>query len=264
MAYDCTAPTLGVADLHRVIAVLEDSTSSRNAYDFRELVIDALGRHLGLRNTTFFVGPTFAQVFTDQAPVANGIAARMVPAYVEEFHRDDPFAHPAAWAGYRGGRPLRLNELRPVLELPRHRRYLDKFLLRNGIRDKVVVPLVADRGLAGGIGVLEQEAVTARHRAILELLGRHLGQLLALHARATTQRRPEAAVSPRQVQTADLVTLGLTNRQIADVMCVGIDTVKKHITAVMKATGCTSRTQLALHWAGRSNPVQTGSRPTGS
>jgi len=50
-------------------------------------------------------------------------------------------------------------------------------------------------------------------------------------------------------KVAELVAQGLTNRQIADKLFIGVDTVKKHLSRVLAAAGCTSRTLLAARYA---------------
>jgi DNA-binding NarL/FixJ family response regulator len=49
---------------------------------------------------------------------------------------------------------------------------------------------------------------------------------------------------------AELVAGGLTNREIARTLSIGEPTVKKHVTRALAATGCSSRTQLAITWRG--------------
>jgi DNA-binding NarL/FixJ family response regulator len=48
---------------------------------------------------------------------------------------------------------------------------------------------------------------------------------------------------------AELVTLGLTNREIANVLHVEEDTVKKHVSRAIAKVGVRNRTSLAVAWA---------------
>ena len=89
-----TAPeqALDIGDLRRVFAVLDEVAAASGVQALREQVMESLGRHFDYRNATFFAGPTLRQMFADQRPVVNGVAARMAPAYVESYRQDDPFA----------------------------------------------------------------------------------------------------------------------------------------------------------------------------
>jgi DNA-binding NarL/FixJ family response regulator len=52
--------------------------------------------------------------------------------------------------------------------------------------------------------------------------------------------------SPRQKQVLDLLEIGHCNKAIAEELGVTEATIKRHIHMVMKLTGCSNRTQLAL------------------
>jgi DNA-binding NarL/FixJ family response regulator len=54
---------------------------------------------------------------------------------------------------------------------------------------------------------------------------------------------------------------GATNRQIAQALFITVDTVKKHLTSVYDASGCTNRTELAAKWhTSGSRPLPASSR----
>jgi DNA-binding CsgD family transcriptional regulator len=55
-------------------------------------------------------------------------------------------------------------------------------------------------------------------------------------------------LTPRQTQVAALVAQGLTNEQIARKLDISARTVRKHLEDVFAATGCRSRTGVALWW----------------
>ena len=62
------------------------------------------------------------------------------------------------------------------------------------------------------------------------------------------EQRSEAGVlTPRQLQVALLVSEGMTNRQIAQKLCITEWTVVNHVRQVMRKLGCRSRVQVA--WA---------------
>ncbi|MEV5750764.1 helix-turn-helix transcriptional regulator [Actinoallomurus sp. NPDC052308] len=214
---------------------------------------ESLARRLGYRTTTFFVAPTFAGLTADQAPVTTGRATRMVPSYVEEFHRNDPLVDVNFWVRQSRPRPMSLDELTGAMG-PSHRRYLETFLFRNRIHAKVVIPLVPGgmtaAGGCAGIGLLAEEpgAFGPRDLAIARELHRHLTNLFRHHTAEVTGPLIMPTLSPRQRDVAELVAQGKSNKEIAQVLYVGVDTVKKHLTQVLRLTGCSNRTELAIKY----------------
>ena len=84
---------------------------------------------------------------------------------------------------------------------------------------------------------------------MLRVLRRHLTPLAVeqlARNRSREASRGDWDLTPREWDVADLAAQGLTNRQIAARLFIGVDTVKKHLTRVLAATSCGSRTQLAL------------------
>jgi DNA-binding NarL/FixJ family response regulator len=56
----------------------------------------------------------------------------------------------------------------------------------------------------------------------------------------------ELPLTPRQKGVLDLLARGLSNKEIARELNIGVDTVKDHVAAVLKALGANSRTQAVL------------------
>ena len=54
------------------------------------------------------------------------------------------------------------------------------------------------------------------------------------------------ALSPRELEVARLVAAGYSNRQIAETLVIGEDTVKKHVSHALAKLGVHNRTALAL------------------
>lgn len=56
----------------------------------------------------------------------------------------------------------------------------------------------------------------------------------------------KANLTPRQIDVAALIAEGFTDREIADRLAVGSDTVRVHACAIRAALGAGNRTQVAL------------------
>lgn len=107
--------------------------------------------------------------------------------------------------------------------------------------------------VAAGPGVTATIAVPLtgagpRERLIADRLGRLLGPSFRAHLAARTRPGDEWSLTEREREIAELVAAGMTNRQLAEHLHVTVDTVKKHLTSVLRKTGCSSRTRLAVLW----------------
>jgi two-component system, NarL family, nitrate/nitrite response regulator NarL len=63
--------------------------------------------------------------------------------------------------------------------------------------------------------------------------------------------RPQAGLSERETQVADLLAMGLSDKQIADRLAIQLGTVKVHVKRVLKKANATNRTRFALMYQGR-------------
>ncbi len=80
------------------------------------------------------------------------------------------------------------------------------------------------------------------------IMGRLVPPLAAL-LRSRLPRGLDGRISAREAQVAELVALGFTNREIAAVLHVQVDTVKKHVKHTLAKLGLARRTDLAVAWA---------------
>ena len=63
--------------------------------------------------------------------------------------------------------------------------------------------------------------------------------------RSRGRSRPDS-VTGREWDVARLVARGLTNAEIAEELCLGLATVKTHVSALLVKLGATNRVQLAI------------------
>jgi DNA-binding CsgD family transcriptional regulator len=105
---------------------------------------------------------------------------------------------------------------------------------------------IPGRGRTDGyLTVTGNERADRRHRAMLGAVVEHLAELLPTHLPVGL----EGQVSPREAEVSELVALGFSNREIAAVLHVEEDTVKKHVSHAIGKLGLLRRTQLAVSWA---------------
>ena len=58
--------------------------------------------------------------------------------------------------------------------------------------------------------------------------------------------KPLFKVTPREKELLILVCNGLSNKEIAEKLCISVQTVKNHVSALMEKSRTRSRTQLAI------------------
>ena len=71
-----------------------------------------------------------------------------------------------------------------------------------------------------------------------------------LEMMATTRRRNVyrrfATLTPREYQVVDLIAHGRSNLSIAEELRISRETVKHHVSSILKKTGRSNRTEIAL------------------
>ncbi|MFG6416380.1 response regulator transcription factor [Roseateles sp. DC23W] len=139
-------------------------------------------------------------------------------------------------------------------------------LLQQIHREHLLLPVVVISGTddtedalqalgAGAMGYLPQRSDLSTMVQALQLVlagGTYvpplkpLAQMQASAAPAMSQAWAELPLTPRQKGVLDLLARGLSNKEIARELNIGVDTVKDHVAAVLKALGASSRTQAVL------------------
>jgi DNA-binding NarL/FixJ family response regulator len=76
--------------------------------------------------------------------------------------------------------------------------------------------------------------------------------------RITTHTQPSTApsptpladlddLSPRELEVLRLMAAGKSNRDIAEVLCISLNTVATHVRNILAKTGCANRTEAAAY-----------------
>jgi DNA-binding CsgD family transcriptional regulator len=240
------------SDLRAVLRVVDAVSTATTLEGFRHATLDALAVEMGYPDLTFFTGRTAEEAFSDPRPAVLGRAARMLESYQSGWWRKDLYARPGVLAMFRHRSALALGEL-PCATAPADRAYVEGFLRANRIDDEIALKLDTRAAGVALIGVLgdARRRFSRRDVARLEALSVPLSGMLRLHLRAPAPPAVRSALTAREREVAELVAAGLSNRAIAETLCIGEPTVKKHVTRVLAATGCATRTQLAIAWRDR-------------
>ena len=249
---------LSPEDYRRVVGVVEAVDQAGDLAEFRERLVTALRSWFGYNGVTVLHGDTPAGAVENGCGVLAGYSAEFLQTYdaggwaARDPFRDHGFLQRLAEVGV-----VRLSD--SDAEDAAH--FRDRFLRPRGIADKAA--MLIDAAPAGvlwvGLAVPEGAGrVPDRDLAVLRVLRRHLTPLAVeqlARDKARQASRGDWDLTPREWDVADLAAQGLTNRQIAARPFIGVDTVKKHLTRVLAATSCGSRTQLAVLFTSRDTPV---------
>ncbi len=257
-----SAITLGTPELRGILRIVEDCEQAPTLPVFRQTALEGLSRYLGYRHAAFFVGSSLERAFQDRDPAGHGIGLRMADAFQERYRTLDSFVEPADLSTMRERGLLTLEEFGPPGR-PEIRLYLQRFLKAHGIRAKMLVRLTTPAGVGGFVSLSDPRpgAFGPRDRAVCAVVGRHLGNLLRFHTEALPVPSVTTKLSVRERDVVRLVAEGCSNRQVAESLCISVDTVKHHVRHAMEATGYANRTQLALAWQREVGAATAGAPP---
>ncbi|CAM3348780.1 LuxR C-terminal-related transcriptional regulator [Nocardioides dubius] len=228
-----------------IVAVLEACEDGGGGQTFKELLAEAISTHFGVRDVTFFHGATYPQIFADPAPLLTGATAPLLDVYQEEWHEKDIFATPQARRVLTRTGFTTLDQL-ARLPMPQHS-YVVDYLNPNGMETAAALhlPLADGEALVGMFDrVLSWDE---SDYAAIRVLTRQL------RARSVLIRAGEAVVAddrldrltPRQIEVADLISDGLSNHEIAQVLSLSEQSVKKYVSRIFEVTGHRNRSELA-------------------
>lgn len=117
------------------------------------------------------------------------------------------------------------------------------------VDDQAVFDLL-DSGVLGYLLMDEEpEAIVAAVRGVARgeggWLSRRVAERVARRACSAAEKGP-GLLTPRQLEVARLITLGLDSRRIAGKLCITERTVKYHVGNIYSQLGISSRTEILL------------------
>lgn len=240
---------LTTAEYEQVFAVLESCNSVRTVTEFRNVIVEAIPAVFPVRYASCFVGDTFESQFTDKNATATNAADHRWESirenYQEHWARHDVFNLPQARRQLQTTRVASLSELGG---LPKPSAvYVHEYLHPHHMHSVNAMHLDLAEGGHALIGLFDPDADALGPKDILAL--RLLAKQLAILTRSLEVLPGYdlfATLTTRQREVATLVSDGLSNAAIARQLMLTPDTVKKYVSRILAATGCSSRTQLAI------------------
>ncbi|WP_114723200.1 LuxR C-terminal-related transcriptional regulator [Rhodococcus sp. AG1013] len=242
-----TEVALRTADYERVFTVLERCEDVRTVSEFRTRIVAAMTEAFPVRVATCFVGDTYERQFDDPDATVEGSGSweGIRTVYQKIWSHHDVFATPEARRRLESTRVASLTDLR---ELPAESEaYVRDYLHAQRMHSVNAIHLDLPDGARALVGLYDadESALGPRDYAALRLLARQLS-VLTRGLDTSEHREVLADLTGRQRQVARLVADGLSNAAIARQLTLTQDTVKKYVSRILAATGCGSRTRLAI------------------
>lgn len=240
-------PPMSSVAYHRVMNVLEYCDGADSIAGLAQRLVTVLPQMYHCRVASFFTGRTLSTALEDPQPMI--VAPPDVDAlwceYQRKWRASDVYASPVAQSELTG---KGVAVLRYLDEIPAESKsYVRDFLCAGGIPGSAAMRLSLAGGHIGLVGLFDQdpECFTREDARGLALLAGRLSALTRLMPhRVVDDILVDVNGSCREV--ALLVGEGMTNAAIGARLCLAEDTVKKYVSRVLAATGCRSRTELAL------------------
>jgi DNA-binding CsgD family transcriptional regulator len=247
------------AELNRVADLCAQVHLSLRAADIAGGLLEPVANLLGAETASF---RSFAVAENGGKPlsiVCLGIPAAVNDAYLAEYHKLDParhvlarrlqkplFARPPDQWSREDGTPALLERYRQEFQ-----RYRREFLLPNNFYHHVGFCIDAPEG-----GALLLDFHRAARSPEFGAVERARARLVALylHSKAGAnwhRDSPQASaddngpLSTRELEVAEAVALGFSNKEVAASLGISVRTVENHLRSIFAKLGVTTRTRLA-------------------
>ncbi|HJQ46475.1 MAG TPA: helix-turn-helix transcriptional regulator [Amycolatopsis sp.] len=238
---------LSNAAYERVFSVLERCDGAASVGEFKERLVEALPAVYHVRYASVFEGSTISAALADRHAVISDYARahRMYAQYLERWSWCDVYRTPRAvdQLAHRG-----IVALSAMHQIPSaSRQYVEAFLAPAGLVGSAAIRLPLGVGAVGVVGLFgpDPRQFESEDARSLELLARRLASVSRLLPSPPVGDILDG-IHGRQRDVARLVGEGLTNADVAARLHLAEDTVKKYLSRVLAATGCRTRTELAL------------------
>jgi len=109
------------------------------------------------------------------------------------------------------------------------------------LADLWIAPLIGNDGVIGMLRIVHDGADTNE----LTIVAAYISIRLAILGLTLEDARSIDALTPRQREVAELVAHGCTNSEIADMLSISSNAVKKHVSRVLSVLEVSNRTELA-------------------
>jgi len=246
MSTESWKDVLSRSQLHEILEVLELCSEIDDADDYKRTVVESIATVFRVRDVTFFFGPTYADIFADPQPLLTGAASPLLNEYHTRWRDKDIFALPEARRSLTDTGFISLDHLH-TLPAPQ-RSYVEDYLHPHGMGTASALHLRLADGEAL-VGMFDRErswdaSETLAVRVLARQLRAQSRSMRLAGAGDSDTPDPLSSLTSRQMQVAELVSDGLSNSEIAEVLSLSEFTIKKYVSRIFEATGLRNRASL--------------------
>ncbi|MFD9669076.1 response regulator transcription factor [Rhodococcus sp. NPDC059968] len=232
------------SEYERIFAILDSCSRAATLDLFKVQLMESLHQHYHCPNTTFWTGHTFSSAFTDPMPVTTGrTRGAALDEYKERWYTKDIFATPQSRALLRRHPAINSNQLTHLDTGPSE--YLREFLYRNHLQSASLMHLDLSNNTHALVGLFDSEDQIRDTQQIyaLGLLARQIS-LLARTLPTSRLRSWKEGLTARQIEVVKLIADGNTNDEIAAILTLSPDTVKKYASRIFSVLPVRNRSEL--------------------
>jgi DNA-binding CsgD family transcriptional regulator len=256
---------LSADERRRLELVLADCENAGSLPELMGVALEAIDEHLGHPGAAWMLAipqPERTAGTRAYAGVHHGFPDYVMEEYFERWAESDALASDRAIQLFQGQGFASIEAIYQSLDGPR-RIFVDDFLIRTHGQSQLSMRVAPGGVTEGYITLMGDRELGDRELAWLASLHPHLERLLQRHLPQGSGSRWADALSTRERQVAELITLGFSNREIGQALRIEEDTVKKHVSSCLSKLELPSRSQLAVTWATGAKPIGPGPTPSG-
>lgn len=182
------------------------------------------------------------------SPISNNVDKAITKDYIDNYLKADPVLPHKVKMIIPKRRVIRLLDL-PKKDYEKGE-YYNSFLKKYGFYDNIAIFLVKDSQVVGLVDFSSRKEIKIHRNEImcLEIISRYLAQRFHEHLlwKNTERGFLNDSLTPRESEVLRYVQKGFSNKQIATMLFISVNTVKKHVQSLYEKFEVNNRTSLCF------------------
>lgn len=235
---------LSSSELTLFAEILWKLGSKKGENDLRENIIADIAALLHADFAASYVWD--AKHALSKHPIMWKIDQKAIQEYEQIWQYDDPITSELR----KRQKPTFVNEVMAYSHLKKTS-YYNEFLQPYGLYHGLNIYFMRDGIDLGDFRIWrasDSAMFTDREKRILNILGPYISNALPIEISTRYD------LTPREHEIVLLVSKGLSDKDVANLLNIGFTTIRTHLKNAMKKIGCNNRTEMALHVQHSRNP----------